>query len=189
MHRWTLLVFCTLFVAAAALLFVMAGKPDPAQAEAARASVPSGVVPADPSVGAGQSNVAEEPSELPADSGTSFGFLPDGGQVPDLPRDAPKSVGFGVILVQYGGAQLAPKNARSKAEALQRAKDLAREAVQDFEQAVGKGDRGSTADAGSMPRGILEPAVEYALFSLKQGAVHPEPIDTPRGYWVIRRLR
>jgi hypothetical protein len=45
------------------------------------------------------------------------------------------------------------------------------------------------ANAGTMRRGILEPHVEYALFTLDKGAVYPEPIETPRGYWVMRRIK
>jgi hypothetical protein len=39
-----------------------------------------------------------------------------------------------------------------------------------------------------MHRGILEPAVEYLLFTLPKGTVYAEPIDTPRGYWIVRRI-
>ena len=57
----------------------------------------------------------------------------------------------------------------------------------DFSAAVAKGDHGSTTDAGRIPRGVIEPPIEYVLFMLEKGKVHPEPIDTPRGYWVVRR--
>ena len=60
-------------------------------------------------------------------------------------------------------------------------------AKHDFAAAVSKGDRGSTADAGRIPRGVLEPPIEYVLFMLDKGAVHPTLIDTPRGYWIVRR--
>jgi parvulin-like peptidyl-prolyl isomerase len=96
-------------------------------------------------------------------------------------------VGFGVILFGYQGAQLADKNAPTKAFALQRATEALKEARRDFEGAVKRGDRGSTADAGQIQRGILEPALEYALFTLPVGTVHRVPIDTPRGYWLVRR--
>jgi parvulin-like peptidyl-prolyl isomerase len=42
-------------------------------------------------------------------------------------------------------------------------------------------------DAGTIPRGVLEPTVEYALFTLKPGDVS-DPIDTPRGFWIVRRI-
>jgi parvulin-like peptidyl-prolyl isomerase len=118
-----------------------------------------------------------------------FDTLPDGRKVPELPANAPKEVSFGVVQVTYQGAQSAPKDARSKADAKAKASALAQEAKQDFAAAVSKGDRGSTGDAGRVPRDVLEPVVEYLLFTLPKGEVYPEPIDTPRGYWIIRRNR
>jgi hypothetical protein len=115
--------------------------------------------------------------------------MPDGKQVPELPADAPKSASFGVVLVTYRGAEGAPADARTKSAALGKAKELVEAARQDFADAVKKGDHGSTAEAGSMPRGVLEPSLEYILFTLKKGEVYAEPIDTPRGYWVLRRTQ
>lgn len=105
----------------------------------------------------------------------------------ELPKDAPKEVRFGVILVQYRGSEQAPGNAPTKDAALAKANGLVAEARQSFDEAVKKGDRGSTADAGAMPRGVLEPALEYALFTLKKGEVYGSPLDTPRGFWILRR--
>jgi hypothetical protein len=34
---------------------------------------------------------------------------------------------------------------------------------------------------------VIEPPIEFVLFSLEKGKVHPEPVDTPKGYWVVRR--
>jgi hypothetical protein len=107
--------------------------------------------------------------------------------VPELPKDAPKDITFGVILFEYRGAQLASKTAPAKSEAYERAVSAARLATTNFEEAVKQGDRGSTGNAGMLPRGVLEPPIEYVLFSLTKGAVHPEPLDTPRGYWIVRR--
>ncbi|MDW8247854.1 MAG: hypothetical protein RMJ98_00950 [Myxococcales bacterium] len=104
-----------------------------------------------------------------------------------LPANAPKSVRFGVVLVQYRGAQFAPEDAPYKPDALQRARQLAELARKDFKAAVRQGDPGSVEDAGRMVRGILEPAPEVELFSLAPGAVGG-PIDTPRGYWIVRRI-
>lgn len=104
-----------------------------------------------------------------------------------LPSGSPKTVRFGVILVQYRGAELAPPNARPKADALTLARTLAEAANTDFKAQVHRGDPGSIDDAGRIPRGVLEPAVEYALFMLPRGAVS-EPIDTPRGFWIVRRI-
>ncbi|MBN1611999.1 MAG: hypothetical protein JW940_35535 [Polyangiaceae bacterium] len=134
---------------------------------------------------------ADSPDAGPAaqDSGTAppFSTLPDGSPVPKLPDSAPKRVSFGVVLFQYQGAQYAPPGARSKAEALKLARETVSLAQRDFAEAVKSGDRGSTADAGSVPRGILEAAPEYLLFTLAPGSVCPEPVDTPRGYWLMRR--
>jgi hypothetical protein len=104
-----------------------------------------------------------------------------------LPTGSPKTVRFGVILVQYRGAELAPPSARPKQEALMLARTLAEAANTDFKAQVQRGDQGSMDDAGRIPRGVLEPSVEYALFMLPKGGVS-EPIDTPRGFWIVRRI-
>ncbi|WP_169796508.1 peptidylprolyl isomerase [Chondromyces crocatus] len=122
--------------------------------------------------------------EIGSDAGT---LLLSGETAPALPSDAPKRVRFGVILVQYRGAQGALPTTRSREAALELARTLAAEAKQDFKATVAKGDKGSTEDLGLMPRGILEPAPEYELFSLPKGGVSG-PVDTPRGYWIIRRI-
>jgi len=33
---------------------------------------------------------------------------------------------------------------------------------------------------------VLEPAVEYAIFTLPVGSVS-DPLETPRGYWIVKR--
>ncbi|HMA96137.1 MAG TPA: peptidylprolyl isomerase [Polyangiaceae bacterium] len=124
-----------------------------------------------------------------ADGFRDYGVLPDGRPVPALPPTAPKSCGFGAILFTYDGVQLAPRNARTKAEALALATRLIADAERDFADAVKKGDPGSLADAGNVGRGVLERSIEYQLFTLEKGKVYPEPIETPRGYWILRRLR
>ena len=82
-------------------------------------------------------------------------------------------------------------NIRIDPELKKKAKKLAEatleEAKDDFAKAVKKGDRGSTKDIGVVPRGVLEPKLEYAVFTLAKGKVYPEPLDTPRGYWVVIR--
>ncbi|HVU04924.1 MAG TPA: peptidylprolyl isomerase [Polyangiaceae bacterium] len=107
--------------------------------------------------------------------------------VPELPKDAPQNVSFGVVVVSFRGAEDAPPNARDRASALALAKELVPVAQKDFDEAVKRGDRGSMADAGSIPRGVLEPPLEYALFTLKKGQVYGEPLESPRGYWILRR--
>lgn len=127
----------------------------------------------------------EDGGEDPAAS--DAGSLIDGEAPPALAGEAPKAVTFGVILVTYRGAQGAPPTARSKDEALTLAKQLAEEAKTDFKAALQKGDKGSVENAGRMPRGMLEPAPEFTLFSLAKGGVS-DPVDTPRGFWIMQRI-
>ncbi len=161
----------------------------PASSASASVSADAGVAPAiDPS-GDGGSGPAGggggmENIELTMDA--SF-EIPDGGKLPEL-SDAPKSVRFGVVLLQFKGAQGAKSDARSYDEAKAKAAELAALAREDFAAAVKAGDRGSTENAGRMYRNILEPAPEAALFSLEKGAVS-DPIDTPRGIWIVKRLK
>jgi len=96
-------------------------------------------------------------------------------------------VKVGVVLVQFAGAQGALPTARPKAAALELARKLADEAKADFHQAVTHGDPGSADDIGRISRGILEAPVEAVLFTLSAGQTS-EPIETPRGYWVVKRL-
>lgn len=127
----------------------------------------------------------EDGGEDPAAS--DAGSLIDGEAPPALAGEAPKTVTFGVILVTYRGAQGAPPTARTKDEALTLAKQLAEEAKTDFKATVQKGDKGSVENAGRMPRGMLEAAPEFTLFSLAKGAVS-DPVDTPRGFWIMQRI-
>jgi len=154
--------------------------PAPSASASASVGAPTPTAPV-PSGSAG-SEEPSAPSLLPAPEETG-----DGGGRP-LPAGAPNAVSFGVVLFTYQGVQFAPAGARSKQEALEKAKGLVEEAKKDFPEAVKKGDKGSTADAGRIPRGVLEPDLELVLFGLEKGAVHPEPIDTPRGYWILRRV-
>lgn len=176
MQRRSLVVL--LAVLAVAALFWRFGRPDRVPEQAPSAAPVKAAPPAPAAV---ETAAAAEPapSSVPA-AGSS--------DVPELPKDAPRSVRFGVVLVQYRGAEMAPSDAPPKGAALDKAKTLVAEAQKDFAEAVKKGDRGSVTDAGSMPRGVLEPAVEYVLFTLKKGEVYGSPLDTPRGFWVVRRL-
>jgi hypothetical protein len=127
----------------------------------------------------------EQPVREFRDGGVGF-MMPDGTPVPPLPPGTPKIVRFGVVLVAYAGAEDAPRGARTKHDALELAQKLSAQAKTDFHAAVRRGDEGSSDDVGSMRHGVLEPAPEYVLFSLPQGGVS-DPIDTPRGYWIIKR--
>lgn len=121
--------------------------------------------------------------DKPGDAG---GVLFDGGILPEQVGDGPKSVTFGVVLVQYAGAEGAAPGSRTQDEARQLAQELAELAKTDFKAAVEKGDTGSITDAGRMFRGVLEPAPEYVLFSLDKDQVSA-PVDTPRGFWIVKR--
>ncbi len=111
------------------------------------------------------------------------GESPPGDHLPDNA----KPVRFGVVLVTYEGAQGAPDKARSPKEAREIAAKLALDARADFHGAVVRGDSGSIDDAGRMPRGVLDPGTEYKIFTMQVGAVS-DPIDTPRGFWIVKRL-
>ena len=197
MQRTTSVTVGLLFVAAVAAVAVLGLRPkrQPEPAPAAKPSASahhlasaapsgSGAPKADP-------NDGDEPDGGAATSAASvtegFENFPDGGKVPELPASAPARVGFGAVVFAYRGAQLAPSDARSEEEAKKKATETIELAQKDFAAAVAKGDKGSTTDAGHVPRGVIEPPIEYVLFMLEKGKVHPEPIDTPRGYWVVRR--
>ena len=194
MQRTTSVTVGLLAVAALAAALVLGLRPKRA---------PEPTSPPKPSVAASSGSVSAPPSAsaVPkagapaadategAEAGVTDGFetFPDGGKVPELPASAPARVGFGAVIFAYRGAQGAASDARSKEEAKKRATEALELAQKDFAAAVAKGDRGSTTDAGRLPRGVIEPPIEYVLFMLEKGKVHPEPIDTPKGYWVVRR--
>jgi hypothetical protein len=197
MQRWTAIVFVALFVASVALIIAKVGGPQPvsspadAGADVDAAATDAGEGDAGPNGeedGGSASGAGGEGPVGPADAGSGVGRkLLSGEEPPPLGPDAPKSVVFGVILVQYKGAQGAPANARTRDAALDLAKQLAAEAAQDFKATVAKGDKGSMENAGRIPRGVLEPAPEYVLFNLAKGGVS-EPVDTPRGFWIVQRI-
>jgi hypothetical protein len=183
MQRGTSLAFGLLFAAAVVVVVLQARTP-PGDRIAARASAEPAEKPVSSAI---------EPSSAISEADASSGGPPEvdaaaaDAELPELPPGAPKSVGFGVVLVTYAGVQFAPERPRSKQQAKELAEQLIELAKKDFSGAVKKGDRGSTADAGHIPRGVLEPVVEHALFSLEKGAVHDQPLDTPRGFWIVRR--
>lgn len=195
MQRWTAFVFAALMAAFVLALFLGRGSvkgpvgPD-AGADAALDAAPDAPAVVDGGEVADAGDTVEEPA--PGDpqltGGSDAGVrLLTGEAAPALAGDAPKSIVFGVILVTYKGAQGAPPNARSRDAALELAKQLAEGAKQDFKATVAKGDKGSMENAGRMPRGMLEPAPEFVLFSLPKDGVS-DPVETPRGFWIVRRI-
>lgn len=104
-----------------------------------------------------------------------------------LPKDAPRIVRLGVVLVAYAGAEGASGSAPPKKEAAARAATLLETARANFSEAVRKGDPGSSDDIGRIPRGVLDPSTEAAVFRLKAADVS-DVLETPRGYWIVKRL-
>ena len=113
-----------------------------------------------------------------------LGSLLDAG---GMPSGAPRTVRLGVVLVHYAGAEGAPSSARAKPDALKHAMELAEQAKGDWKAAVKAGDSGSSEDIGRIPRGVLDRTTELVVFSLDKDALS-EPLDTPRGYWVVKRI-
>ena len=204
MQRWTALLFAVLTAGFIAVMVTERGGGRSAGAPGAAVDAgadAAGDAATDAALDAGAASAAEPadaeapeevvvgPNGEPMLTGiTDAGRTLLSGEVPPaLGAEAPKSVVFGVILVQYKGALGAPPNARSREAALDLAKQLAAEAKEDFKGAVAKGDKGSMENAGRMPRGMLEPAPEYVLFSLPKDGVS-DPVDTPRGFWIARRI-
>jgi hypothetical protein len=113
--------------------------------------------------------------------GTLFG---DSGVVP---TGAPRAVRLGVVLVAFTGAEGAPSSARAKPDALKHAAALGEQAKADWKAAVKAGDHGSAEDIGRIPRGVLDARTEVAVFSLGKDEIS-EPLETPKGYWIVKRI-
>ncbi len=123
-----------------------------------------------------------------SDAGLSLGMFFGDASAPlgAMPTGAPRTVKLGVVLVQFQGAEGASVTARSKKEALAYAQKLAGDAKADWKAAVKSGDPGSSEDIGRIPRGVLDPATEVAVFSLAPGEISGV-LETPRGYWIVKR--
>lgn len=116
-----------------------------------------------------------------------FDLGPDGAPVPPLPDGAPERVKLGVALFAYEGAQGVPGAFRSQKAALELAKAAISASGGEFSKLLAKADPGSRDDVGWIRRGVLERSVERAVFLQDKGTTSKEPIDTPRGYWVVQR--
>ena len=195
MHRWVSALFLLCVTGAIAVLVLS----KPSGARPSRSSAASGgpVLVVDSAVVVTSAALAlsapvlESASpfsgELPALPKENVGAgatLLDGSIPPALPKSAPAQVRFGAILVTYKGAEQADPQARPRDRALELAKSLAVDA--DF---TGAGRRGDVfiADAGVIQPGFMEPAPQHGLFSLAVGEVGG-PVDSPRGFYVFKRL-
>ncbi len=127
------------------------------------------------------------PSDLRGVDTGPGSHLPDGRLPPPLPDGTPRQVRIGIVIVTYSGAQGTPPGMRSKKDALEIATKLAVDAKSDFHAAVIRGDNGSADDVGHIPRGVLEAGTEYVVFTMPVGTVS-ELVETPRGYWIVKRL-
>jgi hypothetical protein len=183
-----------LSLAAVALSAVLAfrspasGSPPTAAGAASAAAAPSAKTPAD--AGGAPTDLPSKPAAADVDAGSEepAAHAPDTADQAQLPTGAPRHIRFGVILVTYAGAEGAPeRGARSKVDAVALATKLAEAAKGDFHAAVLRGDPGSTDDLGRIDRGVLEPSSEAVLFALPVGEVSGV-IDTPRGFWIAKRI-
>ena len=189
MQRVTTITVGLTFLLALALIGVLVRTPSaPKPSKAAPSALPEPKAKApDPVPAVASAEFEDLLAPVIASAEVGFDVMPDGSKAPPLPDTAPQAVRFGVIQFTYQGAQFAGDGARSKEQARQRALSAVEEAKKDFAAAVARGDQGSRADAGRIPRGILEPAAEYVLFTLPKGEVSSQPVETPRGYWIVRR--
>ena len=178
MHRWGALLFFAMLAGFIALVFTAGSRtPEPP---------PRPHFDGAPSVMAPVSSPAAPTAPAPAaEASTSPGPVLPGGEPAAPAGDGAEKVRFGVLLVSYRGAESSPSQ-RTREQALARAEELAKLAKTDFKQAIREADAGFE-DAGTIQRGVLEPAPEQVLFGLEPGAVGG-PVDSPRGYYVFVRL-
>jgi hypothetical protein len=190
MDRQRTIGLSSLFLILLVLAVLWTRIPSEAPVAAASTAAPAPSVTAAPVPSASPSLEAAVATALTPDEtgGEGFDVLLDGRKAPPVPASAPQQVTFGVVVFAYQGAQFAAAGTRTKEQAKQKALATIEEAKRDFHAAVARGDQGSTANAGRMPRGMLEPAAEFTLFSLGKGEVSAAPVDTPRGFWILRRI-
>lgn len=155
---------------------------------AAEAPVAPAPAPSEPSANAVVA-VASEPAPTLTTTRRSLSFdvLEDGSPVPALEPTAPRRVKLGVALFRYRGAEGAGSQSRTRDEAERLAVAALAKGGDDFGQVVALGDPGSAVDVGWVGRGVLERSVEYAVFGAKVGETLTKPLDTPRGFWIVRR--
>lgn len=185
-QRWASILVGAAIVAVVAWMTLEAPNAHPIKKEttgsaasASASAAPSATAPAEADAGA-------PAVDLDVDGGL---FLPtlSLGDAGVMPSGAPRSVKIGVVLVSFAGAEGAAPNARSKKDAQAIAERLGADARADFHRAVTAGDPGSADDIGRLPRGVLDPRTEIAVFGLAPGDVS-EVLETPRGYWIVKRI-
>jgi hypothetical protein len=187
---WTAVIGVAVVAAAASVVLL---RRDRADVDARSGAGPRGAASPSPASEAGAEGGPPDDAGADADDldSSAGAAMPDGATVPPLPAGAPRQVRFGVVLVSYAGAQPGPGGVhpatRSKADAWTLAERLRQTAAEDFHAAVQQGDPGSADDVGRVKPGILEPAPEYILFTMPVDAVGG-PVDTPRGYWIVKRV-
>ena len=198
MQRWITLILGLGVVVLVVAITVRSAPPSPfkamidGDASADASSGSSGADASAPSADAASAALKVD-SLFPDDGDSGLNIIADlpvdaprEGGIP-LPPGSPRRVRFGIVLIQYEGAEGADPKARSKNEARAIADKVAAEAKTDFHGAVQHGDSGSADDIGFVQRGVLEPGPEYALFTLAIGGVS-DVLDTPRGFWIAKRL-
>ncbi len=182
MHRTTAVVFA-LLVASVIAFVVSRG----AQRPRVPATADAGVAPATSvSSAASAAGPADAPTAEPQGGGAPSAAPSADVDAPALATGAPRSVTFGVALVWYRGAESAPPGARSRAEARALADAIAADAKTDFAAALKRADVG-IENAGEMRREVLEAPAEAALFQLGPGEIGG-PVDSPRGFYVFKRI-
>ena len=137
--------------------------------------------------GAGAGATTTGPLDTTGDGGFSLTGLTNLLDAGSMPAGAPRTVRLGVVLVQFAGAEGASSSARAKPDALKHALELAEQAKTDWKAAVKAGDVGSSDDIGRIPRGVLDHSTEVVVFSLEKDGIS-EPLETPKGYWIVRRV-
>jgi len=162
-----------------------ASSSDPAPASSGSAATPVLAVSAVPELPIGSLSAPILEGVPPVD-GRPEAAANSAASAAPLSASAPRQVTFGVALVTYRGAQGAGPVTRTRDDALALAEKIFDDAKRDFATAIKKADIG-LENAGLMPRGVLEPGPEQALFGLAVGDVS-KPVDSPRGYYVFKRI-
>lgn len=138
---------------------------------------------------------ASAPTTALAPTANAPGAVPS--PITAVPAEAPTRVGAAQILVTYKGATGAPPTVtRSREEAKKRAEEALQKILdqkENFEQLVATYSddpvsRASGGAIGNFERNVMPQAFSDAAFALPVGGISGL-IETPRGFYIIRRLR